>query len=65
MSETQPDPTPDETPDETPEEGTSGRFAVYNETLGRFVGPVVAKRPSKAAVAQLVAKDHKATVRQV
>lgn len=63
-----------ETSPETPAEGVtsrsaeptgSGRFAVYDTTLRRFVGPVVDKRPSKAAANKLVHTADAYEVREV
>jgi len=56
---------------ETPAEGVSerstgsGRFAVYDTTLLRFVGPVVDKRPSKAQANKLVHTPDAYEVREV
>jgi hypothetical protein len=55
-------PPPD--PEPAPAPGTSGRYAVYDKTLLRFVGPVTDKRPTKAAVKDLVG-DHDHEVREV
>lgn len=59
---------------ETPTEGVaprttestgSGRFAVYDTKLLRFVGPVVDKRPSKAQANKLVHTPDAYEVREV
>lgn len=68
-----PEPTPEPTPEpdvkpktKSKDTGTgSGRFAVYNETLTQYVGPVVDKKPTQAEASKLVPKGHKATVREV
>lgn len=57
-----PPPTPG--PEPTPEPGSSGRYAVYDLDLLRFVGPVTDKRPSKTAAKALVG-DHDHEVREV
>lgn len=68
-SPTEPPELAPEAPDEdqaTPEatEPARERFAVYDEVLLRFVGPVTDKRPSAKSVRALVG-DHKHTVRKV
>lgn len=47
------------------DEGIATGYAVYNRTLGRYVGPVVDKKPSKADANKRVAKGHTTAVVRV
>lgn len=51
-------------PKDAPDELATG-YAVYNRTLGRFVGGVQDKRPSKADASKAVPKGHTAAVVRV
>lgn len=43
--------------DRSDDDGATG-YAVYNRTLGRFVGPVTDKRPSAAVAKRAVPDGH-------
>lgn len=58
-----PEPTPDVAP--KPEATGSGRYAVYNTTLGQYVGPVTTSKPKAAEAKALVPQGHKYEVREV
>lgn len=65
MTDDNPTPDPDPTPEleqEAPDPDT--RYAVYDVTLQRFVGPVTRKRPGVRRVRDLVG-DHDYEVRKV
>jgi len=63
------DPTPPEetappsTPEPTAADATG--WAAYDETLKRFVGPVVEKKPTAADLKKLGPSSHKITARKV
>jgi hypothetical protein len=48
-----------------PAEGDRKGFAVYNLTLGRYVGGVQATKPTKADAGKLVPEGHDVEVRPV
>lgn len=75
MTEQQPDQQPPQLPEPTdppePVKARSGaaaeptRYAVYDDTLTQYVGPVTTRKPSKADAAKLVRKGHDFTIREV
>lgn len=51
-------------PEDAPEAAATG-YAVYDRTLGQFVGPVSTSKPSRSDADKAVRKGHRAAVVRV
>lgn len=68
MTEQQPEQPEADAPFQAPEdvsEDIATGYAVYDRTLGRYIGPVHDKRPSKSEAGKAVTEGHVAAVVRV